>query len=496
MAKIVRTTAWLRPYKSKQGHQIFIRVRIRDGFETEIPVYDYINDTKLPISVKKENWSKGTITGGSYHISIRAINRLISDVEYRVKDAVFELLERNAPITRENIIRLAYINQDNAAIDEKRIESGELIVNDEGGAFASQAEFNEYIAESSDPKFDRIKKALGITSKEYILDYWDDFIRDFAADSYNLGKHAIVEYIEKTGDNCRVADFSEAWLKRYFTYIIKHGYSLKKDGSDRKSYSISTINKYLKHLKSFGKYLFKEIKVLSNEEYSRFLLKDSSKKKSLIKYSADPYINTHSLYKSEFDWFFAYKFDDKQHELARDMFVIQTWLGGLRQSDLYKLTANNIQRDGSGEYRIWFSQQKTNDNVFNVVNKNYLQPMFDKYNGGLPVFLKVNDYNKILKTAAEKAGLKRKISFTFENSNAQGAIITWHPIHEKICNKWARNCVVSILAELGYPDDRIAAITGHRDLEMIKHYKQIHKKDVKVMLDEVKPETIEKLETN
>ena len=59
MAKIVRTTAWLRPYKSKQGHQIFIRVRIRDGFETEIPVYDYINDTKLPISVKKENWNKG-----------------------------------------------------------------------------------------------------------------------------------------------------------------------------------------------------------------------------------------------------------------------------------------------------------------------------------------------------------------------------------------------------------------------------------------------------
>ena len=493
MAKIYTTTAWLRPYKSKQGHQVFIRLRTRDGFETEIPVYDYVNGSKLPISIKKEYWSKGTITGGAYHISLRAINNLIANVEYRVKDAVSDLFNNKAPISRDNIIRLAYINQENEANDEKNIASGKVIVNDDGSAFASQEEFEEHIAESSDPKFNKIKKALGIISKEYILDYWDDFIRDYAASSYDLSKHSIVEYIKKTGDNCRASDFSSAWMKRYFIYIIDNGYSLQKDGKNRKNYSVSTINKYLKHLKRFGKYLFIEIKILSNEEYGRFSLRDTdSKKKSLIKYNANPYNNTHALYKNEFDWFFAFKFTNKQHEIARDMFVIQTWLGGLRQSDLYNLSANNLYKDAHGDYRIWFDQEKTDDDVNNVVNKNYLSPIFDKYNG-YPVFLKVNPYNKILKEAAKEAGLDRKLKFKFEDVKANSAVISWLPLHEKICNKWARNCVVSILAELGYPDDRIATITGHRDYDMILYYKQIHQPKIKQMLDEVKPEVVTKL---
>lgn len=496
MAKIFRTNVWLRPYSSKQGRQVFIRVRMREGFETEIPVYDYVNGIKIPISVKKEHLKKGIVTGGNYHISVRAMNNLIHKVENFVKEAVYELLEKKAPISRENILRLTYINEESAALDEKRIESGVLILNEDGGAFASQEEFVDYIADSTDPKYNKLKKALGVSSKEYILDYWDDFIMNYAPDSYNLGKHAIEEYIEKTGDNCRVEDFSDAWLKRYFAYIIKNGYSLRQDGKNRKSYSIPTINKYLKHLKCFGKYLFREIKVLRNEEYSRFSLKDSTKKKSLIKYDADPYINTHSLYKNEFDWFFAFKFDDKQLEIARDMFVIQTWLGGLRQSDLYRILPENIHKDGNGEYRIWFNQKKTDDEVFNIVNKNYLTPIFSKYPNNLPTFLKQNEYNLLLKKAAKVAELNRTLKFRFEDSNAADATINWYPIHEKICNKWARNCVVSILAELGHTDDVIATITGHRDMEMIKHYKQIHKPKVKAMLDGIKPEKVEKLVEN
>jgi hypothetical protein len=55
------------------------------------------------------------------------------------------------------------------------------------------------------------------------------------------------------------------------------------------------------------------------------------------------------------------------------------------------------------------------------------------------------------------------------------------------------NCAVTILAELGYPDDRISKFTGHRDLEMIKHYKQIHQKEINIMMTEVKPEIVKEL---
>ena len=229
MAKAFTTSRWLRKYGSKLGHQVFIRVRMNNGFVTEIPVYDYINNDKLPISVKKEHWNKGYVTGGTYHIPIRDLNLLLAKVERFVKSAIVELNEKNIRVTRENIIKLTYINEDSAVENERRITSGEVIVNEDGGAFASHEEFVEFIFESEDPKFDKLKKSMGLYNKQYILDYWDDFIHDYAPDSYNTPRYAIEDYIKKTQDNCKVTDFSGEWLERFFKHIIKEGYSFRKD---------------------------------------------------------------------------------------------------------------------------------------------------------------------------------------------------------------------------------------------------------------------------
>jgi len=110
MGRLFKISRWLRPYKSKDGHQVFIRIRMSSGYETHIPVYDYINHQKLPISVKKEHWNKGYVTGGNYHISIREVNNLLSKVEYCVQDAVNELIEKNIQVRQDNIIKLTYIN--------------------------------------------------------------------------------------------------------------------------------------------------------------------------------------------------------------------------------------------------------------------------------------------------------------------------------------------------------------------------------------------------
>jgi integrase len=493
MARLFTTLRWLRPYKSDSGHQVFIRVRIRNGIETDIPVYDYVNHQKLPISVKKEHWNKGHVTGGKYHIPIRDLNSLLSKVENDVKDAVNELIEKNIQIKRDSIIKLTYINEVNAKMNEQNIKSGKTIVDEQGGAFASHDEFVDYVSESEDPKFDNLKKSMGLYEKKYILDYWDEFVRDYAPNSYNAPKHAILEYIESTGDNCIATEFSSEWLQRFFEHIIKHGYSWRADGKDRKDFTISTIDKYDKHLKSFGDYLFKELELLDNQEYRRFSLKKSSKKKSLVKYTPEPYINTHALYKREFDFFYAYNFEDEQLGMVRDMFVLQTWLGGLRQCDFFKISEINFHKDSNGAYKVWFEQQKTDGEVLNVVNQNYLVPLFEKYSTSLSGFPKVHIYNKLLKKAAKKAGLIRKLPFRYEYAKDNDATIKWIPIHEKIANEWARNCAVSILAELGNPDDRISKFTGHKDLQMIKHYKQIHQKEITTMMAEVKPEIVKEL---
>jgi len=493
MAQLFKTLRWLRPYVSKSGQQVFIRVRMRMGTEINIPVYDFVKNEKIPISVKKDYWEKGFVTGGNYHISVREINSLLSRVEHSVKDAVNELLEKSIKVNADNIFKLAYINELTAEENSRKIARGEIIVDEQGGAFASHEEFVEYIEGNDDPKYTELKKSMGIFRKEYILDFWDDFIKDFAPDSYNSPKYTIIEYIKNTEDNCRASVFSSEWLQRFFKHIIENGYSFNKDGSNRKHFSITTISKYKRHLNSFGDYLFSELKILNNQDYKRFNLTGRSKKQSLIKYKAEPYINTHALYKREFDWFYAFNFEDKDLGLARDMFVLQVWLGGLRQSDFYKLAKNNIQIDPNGNYTIVFEQQKTSDDVNNVVNQNYVRSILDKYPNGLNAFPTVKVYHELLRKAAEQAGLNRPLSFRNEIAKDSNATITWHPIYEKICNKWARNCVVSILAEMGYPDDRIAKFTGHRDLEMIKHYKSIHPKDVSLMMDDVKPEIVKEL---
>ena len=333
---------------------------------------------------------------------------------------------------------------------------------------------------------------MGVYKKEFILDFWDDFIKNFAPDSYNSPKYAIEDYIIKTDDNCKAKEFSSDWLHRFFSYVIKNGYSFMKDGTNRKDYSLSTISKYKRHLFRFGDYLFIELKILNNQDYKRFKLKLDSKKQSLIKYDAEPYINTHALYKSEFDLFYGFDFEDKDLGLARDMFVLQVWLGGLRKSDFFKLTPNNIQKDAKGKYKILFEQQKTFDGVVNPINQNYVQPILEKYPDGLKLIPTVKLYHELLRKAAQQAGLNRPLSFRNEIAKDERATITWHPIYEKICNKWARNCVVSILAEEGHSDDKISKFTGHRDLEMIKHYKSTHKRDVDEMINSVRPEIVSK----
>lgn len=492
MAKIFTTLRWLRRYQSKLGNQVFIRIRMNNGFETEVPVYDYVNYVKIPISVKRENWKKGYVTGGKYHISVRDLNHVLSQVENRVKDAVQELIENNIKINRENILRLTYIIQENALVNDKRIASGEVIVNEEGGAFESYDDFKEFISQSDDPQYDSLKKDMGIYEKSSILDYWDEFIRDYAPNSYNAPKHAIEEYIRITGDNCKVSEFSSSWLERFFKNIINNGYSLQKDGKQRLPYTITTIVKYDKHLKHFGDFLFEELKLLNNQEYKRFSLRRKSKKQSLIKYEPEPFINTQALYKKEFDWFYYFQFDDKELELARDMFILQVWSGGMRQVDFYKLSEQNFHKDSNG-IKVWFTQHKTDDEVLNTVNQNYLDPILKKYPNIFKEFPKVHIYNRLLKNAAEAAGLKRKLKFRFEYIKDDHATEIWMEIYKKITNEWARNCAVSILAELGYPDDRISKFIGHRDMEMIKHYKTVHQKEISTMMHEVKPNFVSEL---
>lgn len=483
----------LKRYESKDGSQVLIRIRSKLFSDIEIPVYDYINGKRVSISVRKEFWNRGHIEGGKYHIPLRNLNFLLDEVEHSAKDAIFTLLEQKIVPTREKVLKLTYYSKVQDIIDAERERKGELIYREDGGAFESEDDFLEFLERQDDPKYIELKRQAGLLVRRYIMDYWDEFIQTHAPNSYNLSKSSIENYIQTTNDNCLAENFNSEWLKRYFTHIIENGYQkkLKDDKTITCYFEVSTIQKYLKHLRAFGKWLFNK-GIINSEDYKRFDLKNSdSKKASLIKYKSNPFKNTHALMKSEFDHLFYFDFKDKSLELIRDLFIMQTWFGGLRKCDFFDLTDDNIYQDSDGNITVEFEQIKTENKVVNPANKNYIVPIIQKYNLKLPKFPSPNKYNKRLKDAFKAAGMNRKLLFRYEYINQKRPSEEYLEMHKKISNRWARNCAVSILVELGYSDHYIMKFTGHEDEKMLRHYRTVHKKEVKDMLDDVKPQKVE-----
>lgn len=493
MKQPFQTSRRLRYKPSKHGHQVLIRVRRTNKKDIEIPVRDYVDKEPFSISVKKEHWNKGYVTGGKYHIPIRDLNLLMSQVEDDVKDAFNMLISQNIKINYENVLCLTYGHKEKDIIDKERIKNGELLVREDGGAFESEDDFLEFLERQDDPKYIELKKQAGILVKKYILDYWVDYMNEYAPDEYRVVRPSIQKYIERTDDNCLIKDFDSRWMRRYFTDIVENGYiTIKKGLETRHYYEVSTVEKYQKILCNFGKWLFEEKQLLDTEDYKRFKLRNpKSKKASLIKIKANPYKNTHALLKTEFDKLFYFTFESKADELIRDLFVLQTWFGGLRKSDFFELTQDNITIQGD-EVQVEFEQQKTDTKVVNMANKNYVTSILLKYGNKLPTFPSPNKYNIRLKKVFEKAGMKRKLPFRFEPANEKKAITEYYPMYKKISNKWARNCAVSLLVQEGYNDHHIKKFTGHTDEKMLRHYRDVHKIEVKDMLYEVKPKNEDK----
>lgn len=217
----------LKRYESKNGRQVCIRIRSKLFPDIEIPVYDYIEGKKVPISIKSKHWNKGHAVGGKYHITLRNLNFLLDEVEYSAKDAIYTLLEQKITPTRENVLKLTYFSKEKNLIDIELEKKGKLIYREDGGAFESKDDFFEFIERQDDPKYIELKRQAGLLKKQYIMDYWDEFIQSYAPSSYNLTKSSIVKYIQTTNDNCPVEKFDSEWVKRYFTFIINEGYQKK-----------------------------------------------------------------------------------------------------------------------------------------------------------------------------------------------------------------------------------------------------------------------------
>lgn len=266
-----RISRTLKRYESRHGRQVLIRVRMIGGKDFEIPVYDDVNGNRFPISIKHENWYNGYAIGGDYHIPVNNLNLLIDNIERKVSKAMFTLLHRKTEPNRRRILQLTYSGPKDFRKNQEQKEIDEIITNYHKGAFASEEDFLNFISNTDDSKYKDLKRDLGLFEKNFILDFWDGFIREHAPYSYNLSKKSIKIYLEITGDDCIVTKYDDIWLARYFSFLKDNGYYMGKDRNVSYPYENSTLKKYLKHMRSFGDYLFEQ-KVITNQNYRRYKL--------------------------------------------------------------------------------------------------------------------------------------------------------------------------------------------------------------------------------
>jgi integrase len=227
-----------------------------------------------------------------------------------------------------------------------------------------------------------------------------------------------------------------------------------------KGYSNSTITNRFKYLKSFFIWLRSEGHDLQPGVLAyKPNLTVISKTVTFLKHK-------------ELMSFYNYKFaeNEKNLELVRDMFCFMAFTS-IRYSDLENLKKANVFED-----RIEICTKKTHDKLSipltihakEIINKykseNYRNcKMFRVYAN--------QKINKLLKRAAEKAGLDREVVLIHYNGNTRTEEVK--KFHEVIGCHDARRTFVCCSLALGIPPTVVMSCTGHSTYNSMKPYIEV-----------------------
>ncbi len=174
-----------------------------------------------------------------------------------------------------------------------------------------------------------------------------------------------------------------------------------------------------------------------------------------------PYLDLNELKEIE-----KLQIDDKEMDLARDIFLVGCFTG-LRIGDLLSFIKNPNFTIESGKKLIQLKQSKTAKKVYIPLNSNILRVM-GKYNGNLPDYLHQNTINTHLKSICKRA----KISEPYQYTRTEGGIEVVHnkPKHKFISTHTARRSFCTNAFKEGIPVHDIMAISGHKTERIFLDY--------------------------
>jgi integrase len=270
------------------------------------------------------------------------------------------------------------------------------------------------------------------------------------------------EYAVKFGE----PDFIDMDLEFYqpFVDFLRNYEKKDKDGKViRSGLAINTIGNKIKTLKTI-------LNAATEKGYNPYTKYKSENFKKLSEESDNIYLT-----KDELNQFYQHDFSGNPHlERVRDTFIVASWTGGVRYSDLQQITPEKIQGDF-----IRLKQNKTGDPVVIPIHFT-VKEILEKYNGKLPKPISNQKYNDYLKVAAKDAKLNSIFVKTISHKGMK--IEEKYPKHKLIGSHTARRsfCTNAYLDNI--PTLSIMAISGHKTerafLKYIKVEGEEHAKKV------------------
>jgi integrase len=370
----------------------------------------------------------------STHNKAAEYNERLNKLSLDYESAFNHLRRENTPITRDNILRLVKIaNNEEPKITVKKITFFEFI--------------DQFISDSELGK--RLVKGQRLSP--------------YTIKGYKVTKNHLQEFEKQSKRNITFEsldnNFYDALISFFYNKEIRKGKEKDRKPTDIKTgHTFNSVGKHIKNLKVFaGEAREKGLPV--SPELFRKKFKILAEDTDQIALSVD-----------ELDRIAAVDLTDNASlDHVRDCFLLASYTG-LRFSDLQQLTKSNII-DGN---RLRITTQKTGQKVVIPLHRIVLK-ILEKHKGVPPIPIsnqKMNDYIKII---AEKANMNEPVSFakTRAGSKDEETVPKW----KLITAHTARRSFATNLYLAGMDILTIKKMTGHHTEKSFLKYIRVSEEE-------------------
>jgi len=442
-------------HETKDGFQVLFEIRNYSPLTFRICVQ---NPNGKILHLKKDQVSKDKVVNHpkAHHIN-NYLTRLKEKCQCTLEFLDYTKIETNKKNTEEFLYRQY----------DKVDQYSEMSIEDEDDAKA----FYDTINEVNYSEAERQREIeLGIYDPQNLL----EILKIRKPPKIDTRLYSIIKFYCESNyqTDIHFHNFDKKLLDSIIWHCINNGYKADKNGKIER-YRYSTIFIILKMLRTFGKYLTDELKLKINQDYKTFKI-TTGNKDSHIKYKWDDKNNVFTLYHAEFKKIEAADFSaindtnkKERLEKARVMFLVQTYSGGVRIGELYKIDKNSII-EVNGELTIYLQSPKTSKVINNPVTDK-LRKILEDCNFNLPKFENEQYYNEVLKEMAMYLKLKREILQFEDYAHLPMPTPKKIILYEHFSSKLARKALVSILYNLNFTKELISKITNHSK-DTIEYY--------------------------